>query len=111
MRRSDLLLTVAEELSDLGASASAIQVTLSELLRDATSAGKAGLWHMQEIDRLQQTLDDLAAVLRVASEEDGLHVNVERLARAARLGALRERLRGTAGDGVAGQDAGFVAIF
>ena len=111
MWRSDLLLTVSEELSDLGASASAIQATLGEILRNTPAAGGAGFWHMQEIDRLQQTLDDLSAILRVAAEDDGPQLNVERLVQATRLGALRERLRGLDGESATGQVAGTVAMF
>jgi hypothetical protein len=111
MLRADLLLTVSEELSDLGAAALSVQATLGGILQSAAVAGQAGFWHLQEIDRLHQTLDDLAAILRVAAEDEGPRVDVERLAGIARLGSLRERLRGSGSDREAGQDAGIVAIF
>jgi hypothetical protein len=110
MLRRDLLLTVSEELRDLGAAATAVQATLGSILQ-AAAAGQGGFWHLQEIDRLQQTLDDLAAILRAAAEDEGPRVDVERLAGAARLGAIRDRLRGTGSDREAGHDAGIVAIF
>jgi hypothetical protein len=111
IRRSDLLLTVSEELADLGASTVAIQATLGEILQSAAGSGESGLWHMQEIDRLQQMLDDLSAVLRAAAASDGPRVEVEELVSVARLGSLRDRLRGVTGDQDAAQDAGNVAIF
>jgi hypothetical protein len=111
MQRSEFLIVVSEELDDLVASATAIQATLGEVLRHDDGVGRDGIWHLQELDRLQQTLDDLSVILRVAAEDDGPSINVERLARAARLGALRERLRGSNCDEVAGIDAGIVAIF
>lgn len=111
MLRSDLLLALSDELSALGASTSALQTTMGEILDGTVGSRQSGFWHMQEIDRLQQTLDDLSAILRAAAEDEGARVDVERLARVARLGALRERLRRQAGGAATGQDAGIVAIF
>lgn len=111
MLRSEFLLTVSEEVSDLAASAAEIQVALGHMLQGADAGSSAGFWHIQEIDRLQQTLDDLSAILRSASEDDGARLDVERIASAARLGAIRERLRGSTGDAATVQDAGIVAFF
>ena len=72
--------------------------------------GAVGLGVGKELGRLIH-LDDLAAILRVAAEDDVPRVDVERLAAAARLGALRERLRGSGRHLDAGQEAGIVAIF
>ncbi len=110
MLRGDLLLTLAEELDDLGASAMSLQATLGGLLEraDATDGGH-DVWHLQEIDRLQQTLEDLSAILRRAANEDGTRVNVEDLAAVARLGALRERIRGRSAP--VGDEPGALALF
>ena len=112
--RRDLLLAVAEELGDLSASATSLQATLGEVIEGASGDGPGhqGLWHMQEIDRLQQTLDDLHVILRQAAEDDGQqHLNVENLVAVARLGALRDRLRGRRPESAAGQEPGIVALF
>lgn len=109
MQRSEFLLVISEELDDLVASASAIQGTLGEILRH--EEGQSGIWRLQELDRLQQTLDDLSVILRIAAEDDGPSINAERLAAAARLGTLRDRLRGSNRDEVACLESGVVAIF
>ena len=111
MRRCDLFLTLSEELSDLATATTAIQAALGEALQGAASAGQNGFWQLQEIDRLQQTLEDLSAILRAAAEDEGPRVDVERLARVARLGSLRERIRGATRDAAGVQGPGIVAIF
>ena len=113
LERRDLLLTLSEELSDLSASAASLQATLGAILEGATAGGPGehGLWHMQEIDRLQQTLEDLSAILRCTAEQDDRLVDVDRLIAATRLGALRDRLRGTAGGAAEDQQSGVVALF
>ena len=109
----DLLLALSEELSDLGASAASVQATLGDILEGAAGggAGDHGLWHMQEIDRLQQTLEDLSAILRAAAAHDGHLIDIDRLIAATRLEALRDRLRGTSGGAAEGQQSGVVALF
>ena len=112
MERRDLLLTVSEELRDLGAATASLQATLVDILEGAAGGGGGpGLWHVQEIDRLQQTLEDLSAILRRAAEHDGELVDVDHLIEVTRLGALRDRLRRTAGDAIGGQQPGAVALF
>lgn len=111
MQRRDLLLTLSEELSDLGASAASLQSTLGRLLDGTAGAGNEGLWQLQEIDRLQQTLEDLSAILRGVAEHDGHGVDVDGLLAVTRLGALRKRLHGSAGEARDGQKAGIVALF
>jgi hypothetical protein len=113
MRYSELLVILSEELSDLCATASSIQAALGNALEGATDAGRSstGLWHVQEIDRVQQTMADLSAILRRAAEDEGPRIDVDHLLEVTRLGALRDRLRGAGGGSIARQKAGIVAIF
>ena len=111
--RRELLLRLAEELSDLSASTSSIQVALGKVLGGAPGNGEPpeGFWHVQQIDRLQQILDDLSAVLLRVAEADAPRLEVAPLVAVVRLGALRERLRGAERGAETARQAGIVTIF
>ncbi len=108
MLRQDLLLTLAEELDDLSTAATSVQATLGTII-ERTGSDAGGVWHLQEIDRLQQTLDDLAAILRQAAGGEDAAINIEEVVAVTRLGALRDRLCGR--NVPLDRDRGAVALF
>jgi hypothetical protein len=113
IERRELLLTVSAELGDLSASATALQAALSDLLMKRREAGEPdhGMWQMQDIDRLQQTLEDLSAILRKAAESDGQRLDVDSLTAETKLGALRDLLGGGDSRAIPSQTFGIVALF
>lgn len=111
--RSDLLLALSRELDALGVSAASLQTTLGGILDGPSAAGPAGegFWHMQEIDRMQQTLEDLAMILQRTAQHDGPSLDIDDLLSATRLGALRERLSGSDRQDAPAEQSGVLALF
>lgn len=90
----DLLENLARELHDASQSCVALQWSISALLDKVNHPDLAAEIHMlQDIDRLQQTLDDLSAALRVGASVSG-QSRVSRLeaGQSIRLDSLRQRL-------------------
>ncbi len=91
-----LLERVAEEVSLLAETSDDLQITVSEILSNTeTAIGSHGVFTLQEIDRVSQTLKALSRVMLKLSEtetDSSLYENEVRTS--ARLDSLADRLVG-----------------
>ena len=91
---SDLLHNMATELNLLAASCAQVQWVISSLLERAQHPDMPAELHMlQDIDRIQQTLEDIAALLMTTSAQTVYPVlEKEKLSASLKLDSLRAKL-------------------
>ncbi len=90
----ETLMNLSCELTQVVQSCDGLQAAVSGLLEQIGDADNgADVQALQNLDRMQQTLEDIAALLCIAAETGrGLHLDPSACARAVRLASLRERL-------------------
>ncbi|HGG06034.1 MAG TPA: hypothetical protein ENK28_11295 [Aliiroseovarius sp.] len=93
----ELLVRVSEEMSGLAQSCTEIQWVISTLLETAHHPDLASELHMlQDIDRMQQTLTDLATIVEtLAIPVQGSQIRVTEVYNSMRLDSVKEKLLGT----------------
>lgn len=91
---SELLQNMATELSAVASSCGQVQWIISSLLERAHHPDMPAELHMlQDIDRLQQTLEDIASLLEATTGQTGYPViEKEELSASLKLDSLRTRL-------------------
>lgn len=91
---SQPLSRIAEELTEAAHTCAALQWAISALLERAHHPDLPAELHMlQDIDRLQQILADLAGLVALAAKAaPSPQMNIEACRRALRLASLRDRL-------------------
>lgn len=111
--RQALIMALSEELMVLGTSAAALQAALGHIVGVAHCAGvwPSDVWQMQEIDRIQQSLEDISAVLKEIAKDKAQDRKIDDLIAVARLQSLRERLLGNHKIENSGKNSGIVALF
>ncbi len=92
----DLLVRVSEEMSDLAQSCTEIQWLISTLLETAHHPDLASELHMlQDIDRMQQTLTDLASTVEIlAGPVKGRQIRAEDVYNGMQLDSVKVKLLG-----------------
>ena len=94
------LFQVSAEITEAAGHCTALQASISTLLDKLDHPDLGAEIHMlQEVDRLQQTLADIAGLLDVAARAgDGRHIPRDAAGRALRLESLRRRFGWSGGD-------------
>lgn len=90
----DILLAISGELVEAAKRCTEIQWVISDLLERAHHPNLSAEMHvLQDIDRIQQTLEDIARVLRATAEPtEGLIYSREKLVNILKLASLRSRI-------------------
>ena len=96
--RDQLIARLSAKLDEMAGLAGRVQSALGAALPAGFAPSSGVAKDLQQIDRLQQTLEDLARVTRALSEERGEQVHLPRLAALARLHDVSVAIAGRAAE-------------